>query len=66
MIASNIFRAIGNFLTEYGFAVYDAFRSTEGWWASNIVNTIIILVGFVAMFYWLGEMSKHARSGDHL
>ena len=66
MIGYNIFRAIGEFLTDYGFAIYDAFRFTDGWWASNIVNTIIFLVGFVAMLYWLGEMSKQARTGDNL
>ena len=66
MIAGNIFRAIGNFLTEYGFAIYDAFRFTEGWWASNLVNTVILITGFIAMFYWIGQMSKHARSGNNL
>ena len=66
MIASNIFRAIGNFLMEYGFAIYDAFRFTKGWWASNIVNTVILITGFIAMFYWLGQMSKQARTGDNL
>ena len=66
MIANNIFRALGNFFTDYGFAIYDAFRFTEGWWSSNIINTIIVLIGFLAMFYWLGQMSKHARLGDNL
>ena len=66
MIANNIFRAIGNFCTEYAFAIYDTFRFTKGWWSSNIVNTIIILIGFIAMFYWLGQMAKHARTGNHL
>ena len=66
MIANNIFRAIGNFCTEYAFAIYDAFRFTKGWWASNLVNTIIILIGFIAMFYWLGQMSSHAKSNNSL
>ena len=61
MIANNIFRALGNFFTDYAFAVYDIFRFTKGWWASNIVNTVIILIGFIAMFYWLSEMAKHKR-----
>lgn len=65
MIANNIFRAIGDFFTNYGFGVYDYFRFTDGWWASNIVNTIFILIGFVAAFYWLGQMNKYAKAGDH-
>ena len=66
MIANNIFRAIGEFCTEYAFAIYDAFRFTKGWWASNIVNTIIILIGFIAMFYWLAEMTKHSKDPNAL
>jgi len=66
MIANNIFRAIGEFCTEYAFVIYDAFRFTKGWWSSNIINVILISIGFIAFFYWLGELSKHKRRGDLL
>ena len=66
MIASNIFRAIGEFFTKVLFAPYDAFRFTEGWWLSNTVNVIIIIVGFIATFYWLGQMAKFKKQAKQL
>jgi len=63
MIANNIFRAIAEFCTNVLFAPYDAFRSMDGWWASNAVNIVIILIGFIALFYWLGEMAKYKKGG---
>ncbi|MCK0130283.1 uracil phosphoribosyltransferase [Flavobacteriaceae bacterium F08102] len=62
MIASNIFRAIGDFFTNILFIPFDAFRSIDGWWMSNIVNVIFILIGFVLTFYWLGQMIKFSKS----
>lgn len=61
MIASNFFRAIGDFCTNVLFAPYNAFRFAEGWWLSNTFNTIIVAVGFIAAFYWLGQMVKHNK-----
>jgi len=62
MIASNIFRAIGDFFTNILFAPFDFFRSIDGWWASNAVNVILILIGFLLSFYWLGQMNKFNKS----
>jgi len=64
MIANNIFRAIGDFCTNVAFKVYDAFRSADGWWGSNTFNIILVIIGFIAMFYWLGEMAKQSKAGE--
>lgn len=64
MIANNIFRAIGDFFTNILFVPYDAFRSMDGWWISNAVNVVLVLIGFIALFYWLGQLSKFKRAGD--
>ncbi len=64
MIASNIFRAIGDFCSNILFAPFDYFRSLDGWWTSNMFNNIIIITGFIATFYWLGQMAKQKRQGD--
>lgn len=64
MIASNIFRAIGDFFTNVLFIPYDAFRSMDGWWISNAVNVVLVLTGFLALFYWLGQIAKFKREGD--
>ena len=61
MIANNIFRALGDFFTNVLFVPYDYFRSIHGWWSSNILNTIIVIIGFMAAFYWLSKMVKHER-----
>lgn len=64
MIANNIFRALGDFFTNVLFVPYDFFRSIDGWWASNIFNTIIVVISFIATFYWLGKMVKHQRENS--
>lgn len=64
MIANNIFRALGDFFTNVLFVPYDFFRSIDGWWSSNILNTIIVLIGFIATFYWLGKMVKYERENS--
>ncbi len=61
MISNNIFRAIGEFCTEVLFAPYDALRSIDGWWSSNIVNAIFISIGIVLLFYWLGQLQKFRK-----
>ncbi len=64
MIANNIFRALGDFFTNVLFLPYDFFRSIDGWWSSNIFNTIVIITGFIAAFYWLGQMVKHEKENS--
>ncbi len=64
MIANNIFRAIGDFCTNVAFKIYDAFRSMDDWWTSNIINVILIAIGFIALFYWLGQMTAQKRAGE--
>jgi len=64
MIANNIFRAIGDFSTDVAFKIYDVFRSMDGWWTSNTVNLLLIALGFIAMFYWLGQMVNQKRAGE--
>ncbi len=62
MIANNIFRAIGEFCTNVLFYPYNFFRSLDGWWASNTISIIIITIGFIALFYWLGQMIKYKKA----
>ncbi len=64
MIANNIFRAIGDFSTNVAFKLYDSFRSMDGWWTSNTFNVILITLGFIAMFYWLGQMVNQSKANE--
>ncbi len=64
MISNNIFRAIGEFCTEVLFAPYDALRSIDGWWTSNVVNAIFISIGIILLFYWLGQLQKFRKTAN--
>jgi len=59
MISTNIFRAIGDFCTDILFIPYDAFRSTEGWWNTNIVNAIFISIIILLLMYWIGRLISY-------
>ncbi len=63
MLANNIWKLIEN-LIEWTFAPFDALRlDTDNWWTSNIVSWVLIVVGFIALFYWLNQMYGYKRSG---
>jgi len=64
MIVNNIFRAIGDFCTDLLFAPYDFFRFMDGWWISNTMGVFLVSIGFLFLFYWLGQMSKHNKAGE--
>jgi hypothetical protein len=63
MITNNIFRAIGELCTNILFIPYDFFRSLDGWWISNIINGILISIGFGLFFYWLTQLQKFRKAG---
>ena len=63
MIANNIFRAIGDFCTNILFPPYKAFRFTDGWWSSNIINTVFISIGMLLFIYWLVQLQKFQKAG---
>ncbi|MCD6543396.1 MAG: hypothetical protein J7K34_02695 [Flavobacteriaceae bacterium] len=56
MISTNIFRAIGDFCTDILFLPYDAFRFTEGWWNSNLINAIFISIIILLLMYWITRL----------
>lgn len=44
----------------------DAIRELElsSWFAANGLNWIFVVVGFVALFYWLQELKKYNKEGN--
>jgi len=64
MISNNIFRAIADFCTDVLFAPYDAFRFTDGWWSSNVINAFFISIAIVLLFYWLGQLQKFRNTAN--
>ena len=63
MIALSIFKALGDFFTNVVFAPLHALRGVDGWWASNSLNVLFILVGFGLFFYWMVQAFKFKREG---
>lgn len=52
------FEAIQSLFEDVLFAPLDAFRFMESWWAANIVNWLLFIVGFAAMVYWILQLKK--------
>jgi hypothetical protein len=63
MIANNLFKLIADFCTNVLFVPYNAFRSIDSWWPSNIVNAIFISIGAILFIYWLTQLQKFQRAG---
>ncbi|WP_297690729.1 uracil phosphoribosyltransferase [uncultured Eudoraea sp.] len=46
------------------FWPYDFFRFMSNWWTSNIVNWLFVILGTIAMVYWLMQLKKFDDSGE--
>ena len=68
MIASNIFRWIGTLFTEYLFIHFNQLRSDLalrefGWWISNGINWLFLVVFLFLLRYWMKESYRFKREG---
>jgi len=54
----DLFYAIQDLFVDVLFAPFDALRALElkSWFAANIISWIFIIIGFVAMLYWLKQL----------
>ncbi|WP_298499186.1 uracil phosphoribosyltransferase [uncultured Algibacter sp.] len=54
----DFFYAIQDLFVNVLFAPMDAIRALEleNWFAANIISWIFILIGFVAMVYWMLQL----------
>lgn len=54
------FEAIESLFVNVLFAPFDALRTLEleSWTGANIINWLLMLIGFVAFFYWMKELKK--------
>ena len=53
---SSFFYAIEDLFVNVLFAPLDMLRFMESWWTSNVVNWLFMIIGFVAMVYWMGQL----------
>ena len=54
----DFFYAIQDLFVNVLFAPYDALRALEleNWFAANVVSWIFLIIGFVAMVYWMKQL----------
>ena len=50
-----------NFIFKY---TMDPFRFMESWWASNMINWLLAIIGMVAFVYWMLELKKYNDNGE--
>ena len=58
------FEGIENLFVNFLFAPYDFFRFMESWWAANTINWIFVIIGTVAIGYWLGQLRLFDSRGE--
>ena len=68
MIAGNIFRALGSLFTDVLFLPFEWIRSNlataeGGWWTSNAINYLFLLILLVLFAYWMKESKKFLDEG---
>ena len=54
----DFFEGIQSLFVDFLFAPYDFFRFIENWWASNMVNWVFVIIGTVAMVYWVLQLKS--------
>jgi hypothetical protein len=54
----DFFYAIQDLFVDVLFAPLDALRALEldNWWLANIISWVFVVVGFVAMVYWMKQL----------
>lgn len=48
------------------FAPFNLLREMEleNWWTANIMSWLFLLIGFVAMLYWMKQLSIFNANGE--
>lgn len=60
------FKAIEDLFVDVLFAPLDFLRALEleNWWAANTLNWIFMIIGAIAMVYWMLQLKEHAANGE--
>jgi len=62
----DFFYAIQDLFVDILFAPFDALRALEleNWWSANIMSWIFIIIGIVAMTYWMLQLKKFDNNNE--
>jgi hypothetical protein len=58
MTWKEVFEGIQSITEDILFLPFDALRFADSWFLSNIVSWILMVIGFVAFIYWMGQLKK--------
>jgi hypothetical protein len=64
MLANNIWKLTGE-LFEWAFGPFEKLRleTNDSWWVSNGFNWVLVIIGLIAMVYWVSSMFSYKRQG---
>ncbi len=62
----SIFESIAYLFENILFIPYNFLRtlSLDTWWGGNVVSCFFILIGFVAIIYWIKQLIKYEKEED--
>ncbi|CAH8282808.1 hypothetical protein EV196_101658 [Mariniflexile fucanivorans] len=62
----DFFYAIQDLFVDVLFLPYDALRALEleNWFAANFISWIFIIIGIVAMVYWMLQLKKYSDNNE--
>lgn len=67
MLGLNIFRLIGDLfqllLTPFQWLRTEVAKGDAGWWTSNLINWLFLVVLIVLLGYWMAQSLKFKREG---
>ncbi|NJB37087.1 DUF6341 family protein [Croceivirga sp. JEA036] len=55
---SNLFYGIEDLFVNVLFKPLDALRFMDSWWGANTLNWLFMIIGAIAMVYWMGQLKK--------
>ncbi len=62
----DFFYAIQDLFVNVLFAPFDALRmlELENWFGANVMSWLFLLIGFVAMIYWMIQLRKFDKNNE--
>ncbi|WP_460220449.1 DUF6341 family protein [Psychroserpens sp. MEBiC05023] len=62
----DFFYAIQDLFVNVLFAPFDALRALEleNWWTANMMSWIFIIIGIIAMVYWMLQLKKYNDNNE--
>lgn len=62
----DFFYAIQDLFVNFLFKPYDALRALEleNWFVANTVSWLFLIIGFVAMVYWMGQLRIFDKNNE--